>query len=341
MGLKDVICTPKEIDLKTCTFSKPELVGEYRKSCMMLNDHKCIIIQTPKLTLKNMTEHIVELLISRNRDRNREFYHMISHLEDIATTTIARDSKEWFGNNITKEQIEQTFKSSLQSPLKIDDPFIFKIMKTKDLNIEPNYQVVCLLQIDGIIFGRSSSKLDMKIIHAKFVKSEFSSDVSTKNMATLPYYNDGVSVSHSIYTSNTPVSTSTKEQALKDQALKDQALKDQALKEQALKDQALKDQALKDQALKEQALKDQALKDQALKDQALKEQALKDQLLISVGSNYMAASINNDIEYMQKNKLSDVFDSTAVNNIINAKNNAEDDHSVQTSESELDDYEIE
>jgi hypothetical protein len=288
MGSKDVVYTSREIDLKTCNFSKPELVGEVRKSYMTLNNHRGIIIQTPKLTLRNMTENVVELLVSRNRDRNREFYHILSHLEDIAITTIAQNSKEWFEKTITKEQIELMFRSSIQCPLKIDDSFIIKIIKAKELNIEPNYQVVCLLKIDGILFGRSSSKLDMKIIHAKFVKSDFSSNGSvSKNIENIPYFNDGMSVSQSIYSNNI-----TKERVIANER---ESLKEQVEKEQVEKEQVEKERIMKERVEKEQVEKERIMKEHMEKEQVEKEQMEKEQVENERVENELAEKVAKEL----------------------------------------------
>jgi hypothetical protein len=110
-------------------------------------------------------------------------------------------------------------------------------MKTKDFNIEPNYQVICLIKIDGIIFGRSSSKLDLRIIHAKFVKSEFASNNGTaRNIEAVPYFNDAVSVSQSIYTNNHndqkngQISRSLTETLRKEKTFKDEHRKEKKIK---------------------------------------------------------------------------------------------------------------
>ena len=115
MTTKDIVF-PKDIDLKTCTFYKPELSGGFRKSYIKINGNheNGFILQTPRLTLRNVYDNTAELLVSRNKESSRKFYNIVSHLEDMLITNSVQNSKAWFGKELTKEQIESTFKSCIK-----------------------------------------------------------------------------------------------------------------------------------------------------------------------------------------------------------------------------------
>jgi len=108
------------------------------------------------------------------------------------------------------------FKSSIHCPLEIDSPFIFRVKKVSALDVEQNYPVICLIKIDGIIFGRNSSTLDMSVIQVKVVRPEkLPSDngqvVEHVEKPEKPFYNDNASVAASHY------SKQQKEQLMNDE----------------------------------------------------------------------------------------------------------------------------
>ncbi len=212
------VYTTREFNLDSCKFSKPEKFQGYHESFVNINGSNGFILQTPKLVLRNSTSSVYELLISRNKDRNREFYNIMSHIEDSAILQITDKSEEWFGRKITKEQVESMFRSSLNRPLDVDDPFIFKIGKIDKLsNVGSdmiNYPVVCLIKINGIIFGKNSSMLDMKVVQIKVLKTEKISsqdnegdDQNSEHVAHTekPFYNDNASVMPSHFPKNDEV----------------------------------------------------------------------------------------------------------------------------------------
>lgn len=199
------VYTIREINLESCSFTSPEKFIGFHKSFVNMNGSRGFIIQTPKLVLRDSTDSSFDLLISRNKDRHKEFYNIISHLEDAAILQIVQNSATWFGKKISKDQVETMFRSSIHRPLEINDPFIFKVNKIPNLEIEQNYPVVCLIKIDGIIFGRNSSTLDMKVLQVKVIKTEKipSEDGALRQEVSQqpekPFYNDNVSVAPSNY----------------------------------------------------------------------------------------------------------------------------------------------
>ena len=217
----DTVYTIRELNMESCTYAKPEkftsdgkLVTDpltqkvaYNKSFVNMHGQRGFILQTPKLILRDSSDSCLDLLVSKNKDRHKEFYHIISHLEDIAIVQIADNSLEWFGTKISRSQVEVMFRSSIHRPLEIDDPFIFKVNKANNLSdVELNFPVTCLIRFDGIIFGRNSSILDMKVIQIKVNKPEKIPSVSgeqelepTQNTQAKSFYADNVSVAPSNY----------------------------------------------------------------------------------------------------------------------------------------------
>ncbi len=193
------VYTMREINLESCAFTKPEKIGNYHGSYITLNGSKGFVLQSPKLILRNSTDSYVELLISRNKDRHKEFYNIISHLEDSAILQITQNSEQWFGRNMKRDIVEPMFRSSINRPLEIDDPYILRINKTDKLETETNYPVVCLIKIEGILFGKNSSCLHMKVVQIKVIKTEkLQSDEHFEHFEQVPndkpFYNDNASV---------------------------------------------------------------------------------------------------------------------------------------------------
>lgn len=198
------VCTTREINLDSCRFNKPfnDQNGITRSKLSHNGNTSELVIQTPKFNLRESNDDFIELLISRNKELHREFYHVISHLEDAAITQIVQNSGSWFKQNWSKSQIENSFRSSLNRPLDIDSPFILRIPKIKKLEIETNFPVICLIKINGIIFGQTSSKLDMTVIKVKIVKQELKLkpiNDDTNMSVRSNMYNDSVSIAPSLY----------------------------------------------------------------------------------------------------------------------------------------------
>jgi hypothetical protein len=70
------------------------------------------------------------------------------------------------------------FKSSLEKPQKMDDPFLFKVPYEPTLEVpekdveETNDNIMCIIKIDGIVFSKTSCNLDMRIVNFKFIEQE-------------------------------------------------------------------------------------------------------------------------------------------------------------------------
>lgn len=196
------VYTMREINLETCTFTKPQKFDGYHESFVSIDGSNGFILQSPKLILRNSTSSYFEFLVSRNKDRHREFYNILSHLEDSAIVQSFQNSGEWFGRDIKREQVETMFKSCIHRPLEINDPYVLRISKVGNIDVEINYPVVCLIKINGILFGKNTSTLDMKVVQIKLIKTEKipsnddcieqNSNEQTPNEK--PFYNDNASV---------------------------------------------------------------------------------------------------------------------------------------------------
>lgn len=210
-GSTSSVYTMRELNLGNCSFMKPEKFTGYHESFISVNGTKGFVLQSPKLILRNSTSSYFEFLISRNKDRHKEFYNIISHLEDSAIVQISQNSLEWFGREIKRDQAETMFRSTIHRPLEINDPYILRINKVGNMDCELNYPVVCLIKIDGIIFGRNSSMLDMKIVQIKVMKTEKIPseddfvDHTHQAIPEKPFYNDNASVVPSEFTGKRPV----------------------------------------------------------------------------------------------------------------------------------------
>jgi hypothetical protein len=161
------IHTLSELNLDLCSFEKPELVQGIKKSKIKYDGSNILLIQTPKLNLNYSNDDFFELMINKNKQKQKQFYNVVSLLENIATSTIVNNSKEWFNRQLNKIQVESMFRSSLNCPLEADGQFIFRIYKNKNIKITSGFPVVCLIKIEGIVFGSTSARLDMTVFNAK------------------------------------------------------------------------------------------------------------------------------------------------------------------------------
>lgn len=190
------VYTTNEIDIGDCRFMRPvKDENNLLKSWVFYKTHKGFIIQTPKITAKNIKteDSCVDLYINRNKEKHRDFYHIFTHIEDSAINQISNNSAEWFSQHMPTDRVGSIFKSSLHAPLEIDNPFILRINKNPKLVVPENSHLICLIKIDGVIFGRNSSRLDAKLLQVKIVKNddkihnsfEEPEDISVDN-----FYND-------------------------------------------------------------------------------------------------------------------------------------------------------
>jgi hypothetical protein len=208
---KNQVYTIKEINLGQCTFLKPVRENNIFKSTLVFNGTKSFVIQTPKLFLKDASANRFELLISKNKDSNRSFYDILSHLEDSAILNITQNSEEWFGKKMDRDQIDDMFRSCIHCPLEIDSPFLFRSNKAIGITAKPNQTIKCLIKIDGILFGRTNACLDMKIIQTKIVNDDphpedVEIDIDNEEQPidkSDKSFHDLASVSGSVYTSRT------------------------------------------------------------------------------------------------------------------------------------------
>ena len=218
------VYTMREINLELCTFTKPHKFDGYHESFININGDKGFVLQSPKLILRNSTSSYFEFLISRNKDRHKEFYNILSHLEDSAILQSSQNSGDWFGREIKRDQVETMFRSCIHRPLEINDPYILRISKTGNLDVEINYPVVCLIKFDGIIFGKNTSTLDMKIIQIKVIKTEKipSEDdyLDQQNIQNeKPFYNDNASVIQHSFTDKRPTPIITEEKKVENESI--------------------------------------------------------------------------------------------------------------------------
>lgn len=203
------VYTTSELDLGSCVYTRPEKFDNYHKSFINVNGVKGFVLQSPKVVLRNSTDSYLEFLVSRNKDRHRDFYNIISHLEDTAIIQTTEKSKEWFNSKISRDQVETMFRSCIHRPLDINDSYILRVNKVAGLDAEVNFPIVCLLKIEGIVFGKNTFTLDIKVVQTKVIKTEkiASDDISQSSSVvvqnTKPFYSDTASiVSHNYLSRN-------------------------------------------------------------------------------------------------------------------------------------------
>lgn len=168
------VYTVREFVLENCSFERPEKFDKFHKSFLVYENLKGVLLQSPKFVIRKISESTIDLIISRNKDRHKEFYHLISHMEDMSVQTMIANIENWFSKKCQSDLIEQMFRSSIHKGLEIDDPYIFRCPVSNHLHDEfhANQTVICLFKINGIVIGNNSFKLDMQVVQMKEVDDE-------------------------------------------------------------------------------------------------------------------------------------------------------------------------
>lgn len=190
---KHQVFTIKELDLRACTFSSPTKCPSGATRCDLQIGGRSVIVQTPKLLIKSISDSSVGLYLHQTREKARAFYNFMACLEDIAVLNTVKNSRDWFKNEYSRAAVDSSFRSLIKNPLCIDDPFVINFPKAKNVtNLELSYHAICLVRIDGIEFRRSSSRLAVSVIHAKLASRE--EDVVAEEQK-ISFSNDAASVS--------------------------------------------------------------------------------------------------------------------------------------------------
>jgi len=93
---------------------------------------------------------------------------------------MTNNSESWFGKNIPQNKLKSMFRSCLYSPDTINGEFTLRLKKDKHIQIynskkqlttideiKPEDNLLCLLKINGILFGKNTSKLDIRIVQIR------------------------------------------------------------------------------------------------------------------------------------------------------------------------------
>jgi len=297
---RDIVYTIKELELEKCVFNKPVLIQDkdkrsYYKGDIIFNGNKSFIIQTPKLKLRSFTDYSVDLLLNRNKDREKDFYKVLTCLEDIMANYIAKDAQDWFNKKLSKDQVDMyLMKSCIRCPLNMEDSFVAKIEKTNNVsNLSPNDYIVCLIKVDGFIVSGTSAKLDLKIVQSKIIPRENIEKFSHVSGAdSVSDHSIKFSEAHSVaaesMSSKRPVQQSQIPETIKEE-------------EDLLKPQEVKEFVLNETEAKLEA-KEVEVKEVEAKEVEAKEVEKTPEELESIKFEYLKASVHNNIEFMEKNK---------------------------------------
>lgn len=177
-----MIHLPNEIDLKKLNYTKPIAEKGYYRSIVKYDEgNDELLIQTPPLLIKNIDDTSIELEIIKNK-KHENIYKILRSLEELSISNIYNQSPEWFGKQIPIEKIKLMYKSYFFNPETLNGNFIVRFKKHKKLkiydddknevdinNISIGNNVVCILYINGLLFGKSSSKLDIRIFQMKLI----------------------------------------------------------------------------------------------------------------------------------------------------------------------------
>ena len=173
----------KELDLSNLHYDFPQKHSGYHLSPITYNK-EALVIQSPPLELITKNKNVVELGFGRKTSEgSKKFYHSIYQLEQYTIKTISESSKNWFGREIPFEKVRQMYKTCIHPPktidgnttlrLRLSNNFKISTDENEDLDIETvnlkNIRFYCICKIDGLLFGKNTTKLDIKIMQMRAV----------------------------------------------------------------------------------------------------------------------------------------------------------------------------
>lgn len=175
------VLIPSEVVLENIKFGLPKKQDlGYRKSSLRTENNEPLILQTPPLDLVSGPNDSVEFSINSYNKKPEEFFNLIKSLELYTINSISENSKEWFGREIPSSRIKNMFRSCIYVPEKFNGNFSVKVKKDKRLEIFKNNQkmdsldgakkVVAILKISSLLFGKSTSKLDIRVVHIRILE---------------------------------------------------------------------------------------------------------------------------------------------------------------------------
>ena len=181
--------TPTEINADKLNYGTPRREGSYHRSPIVYGEtNSSFILQSAPLKLVGVSKSALELGITdKKATRSKQFYKAISKLESHAMYTIHTNSKKWFGQDIPVDKIKQMYRSCIFPSETIGGDINIRLKISRDINIfdeEKNVidiesldnldkektRLSCICRIDGLLFGRNTTKLDIKIAQIKIVK---------------------------------------------------------------------------------------------------------------------------------------------------------------------------
>ena len=188
MELKKPV-SPKELNTNSLNYGFPVKEGNYHKSPVLYGEsNSSLVIQSTPLKLKSLGNGALELgFTDKTSSKSKQFYKALSQLEMHAVNTIHLNSEKWFGKSIPLDKIKNMYKLCIFPPPSINGEVTIRLRISRNVDIvdqdgnqlsienlgatnDENLRLSCMCRIDGILFGRNVSKLDIKIVQIKTSK---------------------------------------------------------------------------------------------------------------------------------------------------------------------------
>jgi len=168
---------PNEVKLDNIIYHTPIKEKGYHKSLITYDDES-ILLQTPPVSLNNL-DNGINLTLNRNK-KHSVLYNMLRSLEVGSNKSMSENSKVWFGKHIPLEKIQTMFKSCLVNPETLNGSFNLRLKKDKQLQIynskkqittldelKKGVELICILKINGILFGKNTAKIDIRVVQVR------------------------------------------------------------------------------------------------------------------------------------------------------------------------------
>lgn len=171
---KGLVIRENQLDLKDLQidFPQKDKSMNYHRSDVLYNSTP-LLMQSPPLTLTNVQDGLLELALTKE---SQDFYKLVSTLEHHTMRYITAKSGEWFSRAIPLDKIRSMFRSCLFSPETMELPFQIRLRLARNVKVfksngEPtdltaikiNKKITCVFKVNGLLFGKNTTKLDLKV----------------------------------------------------------------------------------------------------------------------------------------------------------------------------------
>ena len=163
--------------VENIVISKPRKKNNILVSKVKYSDYNDLVIQLPKMQVGSKNE---EILVLKNDSKNSEYSKKFNEFNNKLYThlieKINKYSEEWFGKNISVENLKKMFVVDNNISINITKEVEYYshknelISELSELSFLENEIVECICKVNCLLFEKESCKLLYDLISCKFHK---------------------------------------------------------------------------------------------------------------------------------------------------------------------------